>query len=193
VCRNQNFRITSKSKSLESLSFKLNKEESVQAYGASYKYEHKDKKKSMEENKKLDYEFYLVALDYSDVISAQSREEFSERIALEVSEKSKGLPVVIVGDWRNDSEENEMEILFTKFNLEFSDLGLMQAKNNTVINTDKSNPVDKKFNNLLFNLEIWGEGPVKYLGACGKLSGQERYQKTIGNDCPTIFTLERKL
>ena len=54
----------------------------------------------------------------------------------------------------------------------------------------------KTWNNLddlLFNLETWREGPVKYLGACGKLSGQVRYQKTIGNDCPTIFTLERKL
>lgn len=187
VCHHADFKVTRTSKDLEKLELNI-MQNSPPVYGAKFKYEN-------EKNPELEYEFYLVVVDYSRnsvLDSASKRELLSEEIALAVSEYSKDLPVIVIGDWRNTSGE-EMEKHQDIFKSEFSNIDLLQAKENTVINTDESNPMVQKYNNILFNSDIWGAGLVKNLGACNQDSGQIKYIREIGLNCPTVFILERKL
>ena len=77
------------------------------------------------------------------------------------------------------------------FNDELSGMDLYKAKHSTVISTDRSNPVVRKYNNLMFSSDKWSTKSVRNLGPCHKSTGGAKYRRDIGENCPTSFVLKK--
>jgi len=139
-------------------------------------------------------DFYISILDYSNVNGdSQERLKYTEQISDHIDEHNQGLPTMIIGDWRTQSDSNEMNNLFTVVNKIIGNMDLLEADDSTVINTDQSNSVIKKYNNVIFNSVAWTKESAKNIGACNRSSGQAKYQKDIGSNCPTMFVLKSNL
>ncbi len=190
ICYHEDIKLV-KSKALLGGIFNLNQQDNLPAFGAKLKHKVKIN------GKLIEHEFFLVVLDYSRRPEVDDklmqRMEYTEEVAAETSKYNEGLPTIIVGDWRNSSSTNEIHEHHQILRAEFPDMDLFEAAESTVIDTDEESPRVRKYNNIIYSSKVWGKGAVSNLGACNKPSQKDDYRWSISDNCPTMFTLERKL